>query len=88
MQSYYEHDVREVLVSYSKENPCNPNAHRYLYEYDASQEANEMSQIASLKVSLVLSIWYFQEKSFYEPIFCYGSSTHTKSIGIFRRSFS
>ncbi|XP_005091209.2 TATA box-binding protein-associated factor RNA polymerase I subunit A isoform X2 [Aplysia californica] len=49
MYNYYDIDAREILETYRKNNPTNPNAHRYMFEFEASQAASAQTQIDYLK---------------------------------------
>ena len=46
-----EQNAHSVLVSYCKKNEDNPNAYRYLYEFQVRQGASDREIIRTLTVS-------------------------------------
>ena len=49
---YYDLDGKEMLETYRDNNPLNPNAHRYLYEFQTLNGLPMEDQISSLQVEV------------------------------------
>lgn len=52
MYEYYDEieEGRSILVSYRERNCRNPNAHRYLYEFECSHDGEKTVQLECLQV--------------------------------------